>query len=364
MGPILQGRMASTSMPSPNYPFLQMDFLRPQGIAAWGYTENLTAQSYAYFHQWQQSTANPFPYLRKDPAQRQDLKHLLSDAQSALVFILPYVKAKRRYLPLTQTAGGRVSGHSLAYRGLDYHLVGRQALQAVTAKMQACLPAPLEVYAGIDTKPVLEKDLAVRAHLGFIGRHGLLQTPYWGSYVFLAYLILNQTLALPSPCNSYALASSSPSPSLPSSLPCAACPGFCQQACPVARWPHNDVGKCLAAVTIEKAVPLTSQTQLHHQILGCDRCQDACPLNQKVLAEVAEQDEVQNPLLAYQDHFPQYLGRDLNTFFQKPLDEIYQEVLPLSKRGFQQEFRNTILAYVGKDKFQAVLQTALAAKDG
>jgi len=331
------------------FPFLQKEFLNPLGVAAWGYTEDLTAASFAYFAKWQQSTANPFPYLQKNPAQRHDLKQLLPAARSVLVFILPYLKAKRRYLYLTKTAPWRVSGHSLAYRGLDYHLVGQAALAAIKAKMETSGFAQLQSFAGMDTKPVLEKDLAARAKLGFIGKDGLLHTPYWGSYVFIAYLILNQTLDLPAPGNSY------PPGDFGQAQACAACPGFCQQACPVGRWPGNEVGRCLAAVTIEKAVAVAKEQKLFGQILGCDLCQDACPLNQKLLKQAAPPAEMED----YQDHFPQRPTTDLGQFFQHPLREIYAEMLPLSKRGFQKKFQGTVLAYVGKDKFLAVLAAAL-----
>ncbi len=364
----------STSPTLPPYPFLSSPFLQNLGVGAWGYTEALQASSFGYFQKWQQSPANPFSYLRRQNEVRQDLRQLLATAQSALVFILPYVKAKKRYLYFTSQASGRVSGHSVAYDGLDYHYVGRHALQQIkTAMEQDKLRAiflggkTLEIIPGIDTGPVLEKDLAVRAQLGFIGRHGLLQTPYWGSYVFIAYLILNCRLDLPPSCNSYAQNLSDIS-ALQNT--CANCPGRCQQACPVHRWPANDVGQCLAAVTLEKEVGVAKKQDLYAQILGCDLCQDACPLNQKVLRDLAaaEQDHAIPEWFNYRDDF----GRQQNVaanqkmlaLLARPLPEMQAHVAQLSKRGFQREFQGTVLAYVGRDKFWQVLQTAAPNSPG
>ena len=365
------------------YSFLSLPFLQDLGIGAWGYTEDLTAPSFAYFQQWQQSKANPFSYLKKHSQERADLRQIFPSAQSALVFILPYLKAKFRYQERTSKAAWRISGHSMAYDGLDYHWVGKNALAKIKRAMEndACLTQerlsmahqalnsnaslpPLNTMAGIDTGPVLEKDLAVRAKLGFIGRHGLLQTPFWGSYVFIAYLILDCRLKLPHSCNSYSILDPGQAMDASSLSYCTNCPGLCQRACPVQRWPHNEIGKCLAAVTIEKEVPLTAPQNLHGQLLGCDRCQDACPLNQKLLAQAkAESLSVVSLGNRYRDDF----GRQENVaanqnfcnLFTLSLPEILAQVQHLSKRGLQKKFKQTVLAYIGRDKFVAVLQAAV-----
>ena len=371
-----------------SYSFLSLPFLQDLGVGAWGYTEDLTAHSFAYFKQWQQSGANPFSYLKIHSDERQDLRCILPQAQSALVFILPYLKAKLRHQDLTQKAGWRISGHSMAYDGLDYHFVGKNALAKIKVALEndaslqqerlntanqtldSNLP-PLNIIAGIDTGPVLEKDLAVRAKLGFIGRHGLLQTPFWGSYVFIAYLILGCRLRLPAPSNSYFMFDFNRE--MASSY-CSNCPGFCQQACPVQRWPRNEVSRCLAGVTIEKDVPITIDQNLHGQILGCDFCQDACPLNQKLLAQVKAESKSESdtdveswPAFSLSNQYRDDFGRQENLLanqnfchlFSLSPHEILAQVKDLSKRGFQKKFKQTILAYIGRDKLVAVLQAAL-----
>lgn len=125
----------------------------------------------------------------------------------------------------------------------------------------------LQGRAFVDTAPLLEKQLAVEAGLGWIGRQSLLVTPQYGSYVLLGELVLN--LAVDSYNEPY------------SGVGCGEC-RRCREACPTGALVGDmvvDTSRCISCHTIE-AEP-SQQIDLHGWIFGCDECQMCCPYNKR-----------------------------------------------------------------------------------
>ncbi len=119
-----------------------------------------------------------------------------------------------------------------------------------------------------DKGPVLEKDLAQRAGLGWIGKHSLLINPALGSYFFLTEMLLDLDLPVDQPITTDQ---------------CGTC-RKCIEACPTEAIREDrmlEAGRCISYLTIEDKgeMPPELQTKVGEWVFGCDICQMVCPWN-------------------------------------------------------------------------------------
>jgi epoxyqueuosine reductase len=154
--------------------------------------------------------------------------------------------------------------------GEDYHLVLPERLQALVAFIEAQVGQAVPNRWYTDTGPLLERELAQRAGLGWIGKNTCLIHPRQGSYFLLAEILLG--LDLP------------PDPPLATDH-CGSCTR-CLEACPTgALLPGRrlDARRCISYLTIENKaeIPAELRSQLGEWVFGCDLCQQACPWNQR-----------------------------------------------------------------------------------
>jgi epoxyqueuosine reductase len=191
-------------------------------------------------------------------------RHVLQGVRSLLMLALPY----RTSEPLPVATGqGRISRY--AWGPSDYHDVIHDRLKALIAHLQ--LLAPGAVARGVvDSAPLLEREFAQLAGLGWIGKHTLLLNRTAGSYFFLAALLTDQLLAYDEPF---------------AADHCGSCTA-CLDACPTQAFPAPyvlDATKCLSYLTIElrSSVPNELRDGLGDWLFGCDICQDVCPWNRK-----------------------------------------------------------------------------------
>ncbi len=162
-----------------------------------------------------------------------------------------------------------ITGRIAAYAwGRDYHLVLPERLQALVTfiEQKAGRPVPHRWY--IDTGPILERDLAQRAGLGWIGKNTCLINPKIGSYFLLAEILLGLDLE-PDP------------PFTPDR--CGNC-SRCIEACPTnCILPDRtlDARRCISYLTIENKaeIPPDLRPQMGNWVFGCDICQMVCPWN-------------------------------------------------------------------------------------
>lgn len=154
-------------------------------------------------------------------------------------------------------------------RGTDYHRVLKHRLKALLAFIQNDIPGT-QGRAFTDSAPVLEKALAVRAGLGWLGKNGLVIHPQFGSYCFIGELLLDSDLLADDP--------------VPMASHCGRCTR-CLSACPtqaIVAPGVVDANRCLAYWTIEyrgESLPTPMAGQLGDWVFGCDICQEVCPWN-------------------------------------------------------------------------------------
>ena len=175
---------------------------------------------------------------------------------------LPEPQARSHDL-LADPSAAFISRYAL---GRDYHKLLRQRLQRLADRVSARI-GPFGYRAFVDSAPVLEKALAQRAGLGWIGKHTNLIDPRAGSWFFLGELFVD----LPLP------------PDTPTTNHCGRCQA-CLAACPTGAIlaPYElDARLCISYLTIELQGPIPEPLRplIGNRVYGCDDCQLVCPWN-------------------------------------------------------------------------------------
>jgi epoxyqueuosine reductase len=152
--------------------------------------------------------------------------------------------------------------------GRDYHKVVRKKLKQLFHKIQDKFPGTKGRYF-VDSAPILERDLAKRAGMGWIGKNTLLIHPKLGSYFFLAEIITNLSFENDQSISDH----------------CGTCTR-CIEACPTDAISPNgyelDGSKCISYLTIElkdSEIPEEFTEKMENWMYGCDICQEVCPWN-------------------------------------------------------------------------------------
>ena len=161
-------------------------------------------------------------------------------------------------------------GNIAAYALLpDYHQVLKVAVEVLAQKIAQLTDQAFKHLVCVDTAPILEKDYAQHAGLGWIARNSCLTSPAYGSWLFLCELLVDLPLKPDKPLTN---------------ADCADC-HRCQMACPTkAILPNRtiDARRCLSYLTIEHRgpIPHAFRPLIGQRIFGCDTCQTICPSNQ------------------------------------------------------------------------------------
>jgi len=199
-------------------------------------------------------------------ARRRDLNVILPGVQSLVVVGLHYWPGPPPP-EADNPAHGRISCYA---QGPDYHHVMLPMLESLLEFIQAETGRPVRGRAYVDTGPLLERDHALRAGLGFIGKNCNLIRPKRGSWLFLGELLLDIPLKADEPGR------------MPN---CGTCTR-CQEACPTGALirPYTlDSQRCISylTTTLKGAIPRELRPLMGNHIFGCDICQAVCPWNQK-----------------------------------------------------------------------------------
>ena len=164
--------------------------------------------------------------------------------------------------------------------GRDYHKLMRRRLQKLAARMEARI-GPFGYRAFCDSAPVLEKALAEKAGLGWIGKHTNLIHRQAGSWFFLGELYTDLPLPVTAPADNH----------------CGVCRA-CLDACPTGAIiaPYTvDARRCISYLTIELrgTIPVELRPLMGNRIFGCDDCQFVCPWNR--FARTSAEKDFENP---------------------------------------------------------------------
>jgi epoxyqueuosine reductase len=169
-------------------------------------------------------------------------------------------------------------------RGRDYHRVMKKRLLGLLREVERIAGRELSAArAYVDTGPVLERELAHRAGLGWFGRNTMLIHPKRGSYFFLGALLTELDLE--------------EGDAAPVRDHCGTC-NACVDACPTGALlgrdangaPVIDATRCISYLTIEHRgpIPLELRPLIGNRVFGCDICQEVCPFNRKSSSEFSE----------------------------------------------------------------------------
>jgi epoxyqueuosine reductase len=196
-------------------------------------------------------------------SRRADPRQILPDCKSILVLATPYSPSPYR------GEGPGERGQIAAYaQGEDYHDVLPARMQELVQFIEGQVGSPIRNRWYTDSGPLLERDLAQRAGLGWIGKNTCLIHPRHGSYFLLSEILLDLELE----------------PDLPMTTDhCGTCTR-CIEACPTdCILPDRtiDAGRCISFLTIELKgdIPEDLRGKIGNWVFGCDVCQQVCPWN-------------------------------------------------------------------------------------
>jgi epoxyqueuosine reductase len=225
----------------------------------------------AYYRGWLAAgNAGSMTYLARNVRLRLNPSALLPGARSVICTAVNYRRAdgyarpEKRHAASAGEPVGRVAQYA---RGRDYHVVLRRMLETLQTRIAEGLDPPFESRVYVDTGPLLERELAAAAGLGWIGRNTCLLHPQLGSYLLLGELVTTLELE----------------PDAPLLDQCARC-RRCLDACPTGALtaPYQmNATRCISYLTIEHrgAVPEQLADRMSDWVYGCDICQQVCPYN-------------------------------------------------------------------------------------
>jgi epoxyqueuosine reductase len=202
-------------------------------------------------------------WLERNAPKRADPQKVLSGAKSVIALAVSYQTENRQ-----SAIGNRQFGLVARYaRFADYHDVLGERLKSLTGFVNQLGGAEARSLWYVDTGPMLERDFAQRAGLGFVGKHTNLISRKLGNWIFLSEIITTLELE----------------PDAPEKNHCGKC-SRCIEACPtnaITAPFQLDARKCISYLTIELkgAIPVELRPAIGNRIYGCDDCLAACPWN-------------------------------------------------------------------------------------
>ena len=219
-----------------------------------------------YFRQWlDDGQAGEMHYLANRFDERTQLDRYLPGAKSVICVAINYHVPLQPLAESDQSHHGRIARYAL---GDDYHDLMKARLHALADWIKQAVPGA-QTRACVDTAPVMEKELAARAGIGWLGKNSCLISPKIGSWLLLGEIVT--TIAIP--------------PDAPATDHCGSCTR-CIDACPTSAITaayQLDARKCISYLTIEHRGPIPAgiEPQMGNWLYGCDICQDVCPHNRK-----------------------------------------------------------------------------------
>ncbi|TEW56485.1 tRNA epoxyqueuosine(34) reductase QueG [Psychromonas sp. RZ22] len=241
---------------------------------------------------------------------------------------LRVISARMDYLPEDAQFASNLENKDLAYisryaLGRDYHKVLRKKLKQLGDKIQHEV-SEFGFRPFVDSAPVLERPLAEKAGLGWIGKHSLLLDKTAGSWFFIGELLVDLPLpvdqAQTNQCGQ-----------------CVACIKICPTQAIVSPY-VVDGRRCISYLTIELqgTIPLEFRKAIGNRIYGCDDCQLICPWNR--FAEITQESDYQAKYFLQNQSLITLFNWSEETFLKNT------EGSPIRRIGYQRWLRNIAIA--------------------
>jgi epoxyqueuosine reductase len=310
------------------------------GIKEWGLVNDPLASTYDEYQKWlSQGNQGILSYLEGDRAlTRESLKKYFPKFKSALVFAFDYSRVTQileEFYQSEKSNGLKIASYALAFDGSDYHYVLKDLLNKISEDLKKELP-PCEISFTLDTQPVLERDLAKRAGLGWFGKNSMMINRNIGSFFIIGSLLLDVDL------------SNHVAPAKVETDHCGQCTR-CVDACPtdalIAGSRTLVADKCISTFTIEQfkeAQAPSGMEQSRGEIYGCDICQVVCPWNKRVLrqANPVKPEEVDELISKNKEVFDHFL--------LTPVEQIISFLESISNRAFRKQFAHSPISRTGR----------------
>jgi len=234
-------------------------------FCAMGVTQTLEPPHYKDYLNWiDQGYHQNMWYLAEASrkAKRASAAHLLPNVQSILVGALSYHSHTRHRQDAIKFA--RYGW------GADYHSFVKDRFTQLCQYMTEDLGLSFDAKITVDTAPVLERDFALLAGVGWMGKNTMIMNQKNGSYIYLGAMLTSLDLPSDAPVTAH----------------CGSCTA-CIDTCPTQAIEEPfklNPSKCISYHTIENKtadIPESIKAHLHGWVAGCDICQDVCPWNRK-----------------------------------------------------------------------------------
>ena len=240
------------------------------GFELVGITPAAQSETIARYRQWiENGYAGKMGYLEKHLPLKADVRQLLAEAKSVISLAMNYYTLDPPKALAEDPAHGQISRYAW---GDDYHEVIRQRLSELVDFIKKTAETELKTRVCVDTAPIIEREYAQKAGIGWIGKNTNLIHWRSGSWYFLAEVLINIDLE---------------SDTAPLRGSCGTCTR-CIEACPTdAIIEPNllDSRLCISYLTIElkENIPKALRPKIGNLIFGCDICQEVCPWNSKAV---------------------------------------------------------------------------------
>jgi epoxyqueuosine reductase len=281
-------------------------------------------------------------WLARDPQRREDPHQILPGVQSVVVVGLSYFVGDARSELWRDPARGRIARYAW---GQDYHEAMLPRLRTLGDFINRETGQSRRQRAYVDTGPILERDFAAQAGLGFIGKNTLLIHPQMGSYLFLGEVLIDLELEYDEPAPDGGASCQVGSPGESKRIgTCGNCTR-CLEICPTHAFPAPYIlnsNLCISYLTIEHrgAIPVALRPLIGNWIFGCDECQEICPWVRRYTPRLSSQ--------------PAFLHFDPDRFAPRLAD-----LMSLDESAFGARFRGTPITRAKRRGFLRNVAVAL-----
>ena len=216
-----------------------------------------------YLKEWLQKGFHAgMDYMERNQEKRRDVRNIFPDAKSIISLGMNYYTPDKHNQSVDE---GKISRYAW---GKDYHLIILDKLKNIEKELTELDPEFKSILY-VDTGPVMDKAWALKAGLGWMGKHTNLINPSIGSWFFIANIFTNQEFKYSDTLTDH----------------CGSCTA-CIDACPtkaIVKEYVIDANKCISYLTIEnkKDIQEEFKDKFDGWLFGCDICQDVCPWNIK-----------------------------------------------------------------------------------